>query len=93
MNISVVLSIILLILMVIVGGGRGLKSFVTLIFNFLILFFMLILIAAKLDPIKVTFIGCILISYVTLFYINGINKKKQHIQHHQAYYANCVLIA
>ena len=75
MNISVVLSIILLILMVIVGGKRGLRSFITLIFNFFILFLMLILIAAKLDPIKVTFIGCILISYVTLFYINGINKK------------------
>jgi uncharacterized membrane protein len=75
MNISVVLSIILLILMVIIGGTRGLKSFITLIFNFFILFLMLILIAAKLDPIKVTFIGCILISYITLFYINGINKK------------------
>jgi len=75
MNISVVLSIILLILMVIVGGKRGLKSFATLIYNFFILFFMLFLISLKIDPIIVTFSGCILISYITLFYINGINKK------------------
>jgi uncharacterized membrane protein len=75
MNISIVLSMILLILMVIIGHGRGLKSFITLFFNMFILFFMLLLIAAKFDPIRVTVIGCILISYVTLFYINGINKK------------------
>ncbi|NMM64075.1 YibE/F family protein [Clostridium sp. P21] len=75
MNVSMVLLIILFILMIIIGGKRGVKSFFTLIFNFSILFFMLILIAAQMDPIKITFIGSITITYITLFYINGLNKK------------------
>lgn len=75
MNAIVILLIILFALMSMIGKGRGVKSFFTLFFNFLILFLMLILIAAKLDPFKVTFVGCIVISYVTLFYINGTNKK------------------
>jgi hypothetical protein len=58
-----------------VGGTRGIKSFFTLILNFFTLFFMLILIGAKIDPIKVTFIGTIFISFFSLFFINGFNKK------------------
>jgi uncharacterized membrane protein len=75
MNIVFILLIILLILMTIVGGIRGIKSFFTLILNFFTLFFMLILIGAKIDPIKVTFIGAIFISFFSLFFINGFNKK------------------
>lgn len=75
MNIIFVLLIILLILMTIVGGTRGIKSFFTLILNFFTLFFMLILIGAKIDPIKVTFIGALFISFFSLFFINGFNKK------------------
>lgn len=75
MNIILLLLIILLILMAIVGGVRGLQAFFTLILNFFTLFFMLILIGAKIDPIKVTFIGSILISFFSLFFINGFNRK------------------
>lgn len=75
MNIIFILLIILLALMTIIGGVRGIKSFFTLILNFIILAIMLILIASRIDPFKVTFIGAILISYVTLFFINGFNKK------------------
>lgn len=75
MNIILILLIILFILMAIVGGMRGIKSYFTLILNFLTLFFMLILIGAKIDPIKVTFIGAIFISFFSLFIINGFNKK------------------
>lgn len=75
MNVALVLLIILLILMIVVGGQRGFQSFFTLFFNFIILFFMLILIGAKLDPIKVTVFGCIIISCITLFFINGFNIK------------------
>ncbi|WP_234124386.1 YibE/F family protein [Clostridium hydrogenum] len=75
MNVPFILLILLLILMIIIGGKRGFRSFLTLIFNFLIMFILLILIAAGIDPIKVTIIGCILISIITLFYINGINVK------------------
>jgi uncharacterized membrane protein len=75
MNISFLLLIILFTLMAIVGGQRGVRSFFTLFLNFIILFFMIILIGAKLDPIKVTVFGCITISFITLFFINGFNVK------------------
>ena len=75
MNVTLVLLLILFLLMSIIGGHRGIKSFFTLFFNFMILFFMLILIGARLDPIKVTIYGSIIISCVTLFFINGFNKK------------------
>ena len=75
MNIILILLIILLILMAVIGGTRGIQSFFTLILNFFTLFFMLILIGAKIDPIKVTFIGAMLISFFSLFFINGFNKK------------------
>ncbi len=75
MNIILILLIILLSLMAIIGGARGIQSFFTLILNFIILFIMIILIGAKIDPIKVTLIGSVIISYVTLFFINGYNKK------------------
>lgn len=75
MNIILILLIILLILMTVVGGTRGVQSFFTLILNFFTLFFMIILIGAKIDPIKVTFIGAMIISFFSLFFINGFNKK------------------
>lgn len=75
MNIILILLIILLILMAVVGGTRGVQSFSTLILNFFTLFFMIILIGAKIDPIKVTFIGAMIISFFSLFFINGFNKK------------------
>lgn len=75
MNIILILLIILLILMAVVGGTRGVQSFFTLILNFFTLFFMIILIGAKIDPIKVTFIGAMIISFFSLFFINGFNKK------------------
>jgi len=75
MNIILILLLILLILMTVVGGTRGVQSFLTLILNFFTLFFMIILIGAKIDPIKVTFIGAMIISFFSLFFINGYNKK------------------
>jgi uncharacterized membrane protein len=61
--------------MVIVGGEKGSMSFLSLCLNFITFFTMLILITNQLDPFKVTFIGCIVISSITLFLSNGINKK------------------
>ncbi len=75
MNVSVLLLIILFLLMATIGGKRGIKSFFTLVINFVILFIMLGLMAVGIDPIKVTILGCIFISCTTLFYINGLNKK------------------
>ncbi|MDA8441785.1 MAG: YibE/F family protein [Peptococcaceae bacterium] len=75
MNVAWLLLVILFGLMLVIGGVRGLKSFLTLFTNFITLFVMLILISFKLDPIKVTVFGSIIISSVTLFFINGFNKK------------------
>lgn len=75
MNIILILLLILLTLMTIIGGKRGIQSFFTLILNFFTLFFMLILIGAKIDPIKVIIIGAMIISFFSLFFINGYNKK------------------
>ncbi|GKX27587.1 hypothetical protein SH1V18_00670 [Vallitalea longa] len=75
MSVITILLIILFLLMVIVGGDRGLRSFFTLCFNFLVFFIMVILIANKFNPLIITIIMCIIISSITLFYINGVNKK------------------
>lgn len=75
MSVPFVLFIILLVLMMVVGGKRGAKSFFTLFINFITLFIMLMLIASNIDPLKVTVTGCVIISSITLFYINGFNKK------------------
>lgn len=75
MNIILILLIILFILMIFIGGKRGMQSFFTLILNFFTLYFMLILIAAKIDPIKTTFVGAIIISFFSLFFLNGFNRK------------------
>jgi uncharacterized membrane protein len=75
MSVAFVLFLILLILMIAVGGGKGAKSFFTLVLNLITLFFMFWLMTLGLDPLKVTVYGCIIISSITLFYINGFNKK------------------
>lgn len=75
MNVPLFLLIILFVLMAVLGGERGVKSFFTLIINFVVLFILVILMHFNMDPIKVTVIGCIIISYITLFYINGFNAK------------------
>jgi uncharacterized membrane protein len=75
MSVIPVLLIILFLLMKFIGGERGTKSFFTLCFNFIVFFIMVILIANKLNPITVTIMVCIIISSITLFYINGWNKK------------------
>lgn len=75
MSVTLILFIILFILMMIIGGGRGIKSFFTLFTNFFTLFFMLIIICNKVDPIKVTIVGAIIITYITLISANGLNQK------------------
>ncbi|OPJ64656.1 YibE/F family protein [Clostridium oryzae] len=75
MTIEVLLLLILFILMAVVGGRRGIKSFFTLCLNFLTLSIILIIIGLKADPIKVTIVGCVIITSITLFYINGFNRK------------------
>lgn len=75
MNAPLILLIILFLLMAIIGGKRGVKSFFTLIFNFSVLFIMIYLISFGLNPLKITIIFSVLITIFTLFYVNGINIK------------------
>ena len=76
MNVLVWLAAILLILMVLIGGKKGARSFISLFFNFgvifLTIFFMM---DPNTNPVILTFIACIVISCINLFYINGVNSK------------------
>ncbi|GGI43160.1 YibE/F family protein [Mammaliicoccus stepanovicii] len=77
MNATFILAFILLILMVIFGGQKGFRSFVTLFLNLLTLLIALLLIIYKAPIFIVLFIFCILIACINLFYINQYNTKTQ----------------
>lgn len=68
-------AIILIILLYLIGGERGLITFVSLFFNVIVLAISTSLIAWGFNPLVVTFISCILICNITLFYQNGKNAK------------------
>src|SRR5690625_2646702 len=76
MNVLVLLSIILLILMVWIGGKKGVRSFISLFINFGIVFLtVLFMTDPNVDPIILTIIACAAISCINLFYINEVNSK------------------
>lgn len=76
MNMLVVLAIILLILMYQVGGKNGVRSFISLFLNFIVVlvvvFFML---DTNTNILILTLVAVVLISSINLFYINGMNQK------------------
>ena len=75
MNVQVLLAAILFLLMVLVGGKKGVRSFFTLFLNFGVLFFTIILMSIpNVNPILLTIIACIAVSCINLFYINGVNR-------------------
>ena len=69
------LSILLLVLMMIVGGDRGAKSFVSLVCNVVILILGVFLITKGINPILITVIGTIVFCQITLLFQNGHNEK------------------
>ncbi|MDX8045094.1 YibE/F family protein [Gracilibacillus sp. S3-1-1] len=76
MNVLVLLSIILFALMAIIGGKKGVKSFIALLLNFVILLgTVLVMNDPNANPIWLTLIACALISAISLFYINSVNSK------------------
>lgn len=76
MNVLVLLAIILYILMKVIGGEKGTRSFVALFFNFGIMLVTIILMTDQaINPTLITLIACIIISYVNLFFINQFNFK------------------
>lgn len=76
MNVLLLMAAILLILMIWIGGDKGVKSFISLFFNFGVLmvtiFFML---NPNNNPMILTMIACTVIGCVNLFYINQVNRK------------------
>lgn len=76
MNVLVLLAAILFILMVLIGGRKGARSFFSLFLNFgVLLFTILFMTDPSINPIILTLIACTVISCINLFFINQVNVK------------------
>lgn len=76
MNVLVLLAAILFILMILIGGKKGVRSFIVLFLNFGVIFLtILFMLDPSVNPIIISMIACTIISGITLFYINEMNLK------------------
>ncbi|WP_110113154.1 YibE/F family protein [Bacillus sp. CGMCC 1.16541] len=76
MNVFVCLAAILFFFMVLVGGQKGMRSFIALFLNFGVLFLTIFVMGdPTTNPIIVTLIACAVISCISLFYISELNIK------------------
>src|SRR5690625_964346 len=76
MNVLVLLSAILLLLMVLIGGKKGVRSFISLFLNFgVLLLSTIFMLDPHVNPVILTLIACTIISCINLFYINEVNSK------------------
>lgn len=76
MNVLVLLAAIFFILMVLIGGRKGARSFFSLFLNFgVLLFTILFMTDPSINPIILTLIACTVISCINLFFINQVNVK------------------
>lgn len=76
MNALGLLSLILLLLMVLIGRKKGLRSFISLFLNFgVFLFTVILMLDPYINPIILTMVSCTVISCINLFYINKVNSK------------------
>lgn len=69
------LGILFLVLVILIGGERGVKSFITLIGNILVLIISVYLISFGMPPVLIALFGSILFCLITLLYQNGTNVK------------------
>ena len=69
------LSLILLVLLIIIGGKRGIKIFVNIYISLFLIGILIILYGWGFNPLISTFLICIIISILVLFFLNGVNKK------------------
>ena len=69
------LSIVLFALLIIVGKGRGFKTYITLYLGIFLIILYLSLMKSGINPIILSIVICILAALCTLFIINGINIK------------------
>jgi len=70
-----ILLIILFILMLYIDKKRGMKLFISLCINFLVLIVIFYFVALGVNPIIISLFGCFLVSYIILYYVNGKNIK------------------
>lgn len=76
MNTLVLLAIILFVLMKLVGGKKGTRSFLALFLNFGVLLLTILLMSfPAFNAIFLAIIACAIISCITLFYVNEVNVK------------------
>ncbi|WP_206460605.1 YibE/F family protein [Anaerovorax sp. IOR16] len=69
------LVLILISLLILIGGERGLITIISLCWNLFILAVSFVLMSWGLNPLLTTFCSCLLISNGTIFYQNGKNAK------------------
>lgn len=70
------LAIILFLLMTLVGGKRGIFSYIVIFIHVVVIIVsVLIMTDPGASPVLITLIASVIISYVTLFFINGTNDK------------------
>ena len=74
---NIILIILLFLLMIYIDIKRGIKLFLSVVFNFIILMIIFYLIAVGLNPIICSLIGCFIISYIILYYVNERNIKTE----------------
>lgn len=74
---NIILIILLFLLMIYIDIKRGIKLFLSILFNFIILMIIFYLIAIGLNPIICSLIGCFIISYIILYYVNERNIKTE----------------
>ncbi|GAE94560.1 hypothetical protein JCM21714_3726 [Gracilibacillus boraciitolerans JCM 21714] len=77
MNVLVLLSIILFVLMTLIGGKKGVKTFIALFLNFGVLLITILIMndPNASPPVLLTLIACVIISMITLFFIHEVNSK------------------
>ena len=74
---NIIIIILLFLLMIYIDIKRGIKLFLSILFNFIILMIIFYLIAIGLNPIICSLIGCFIISYIILYYVNERNVKTE----------------
>lgn len=76
MNVLVLLAIILCLLMVLIGGKKGAKSFISLFLNFgVLLYITLEMTLPQANPNLLAIVASIIVSCINLFFINEVNSK------------------
>ncbi|MCM3708500.1 MULTISPECIES: YibE/F family protein [Cytobacillus] len=76
MNTTLVLAAILFLLMTLIGGKKGARSFFAIFLNFGVIIFVLFFMNdPNINPIAVTIIACAFIGCINLFFINEVNIK------------------